>query len=394
MLSARDIREFRGFLQQATDRQVQGIYDKERRAGRDDYAELAVAEAERRGIFLDETEGDHATMLRFPRWRVDVKVDGNLVKTFHETATTGEAAINKAKHKMRGAVSSAGTFKFTAKKVDDDAGRQHATRRKSPAQLDREIADALRGSARPKIDLMGTSVKKIAGRWQPMSDTGYEILYDDLHNRDHAGYSTREEALAALHEMLRNEDARQKAKRGRTGHATVGGSRSFLAPGVIRPGDRVTIVDRFGVERTGRAVMRGPHGWVLNMGGKHGTPGIATDENIVSVKSPGLKGLTAKKTGHATRIKIPGVTKWNTYAGGTGAAEGKHSYDLHVPEGQYTISPYTRSGGRHAGYLLKFAATGGRPRGSHGGLWHDLGSHASPQKAASAAAKHYAGGFE
>lgn len=36
----------------------------------------------------------------------------------------------------------------------------------------------------------------------------------------------------------------------------------------IRPGDRVTIVDRFGKQRTGRAVMRGPHGWVLNMGGR------------------------------------------------------------------------------------------------------------------------------
>ena len=105
-------------------------------------------------------------------------------------------------------------------------------------------------------------------------------------------------------------------------------------------------------------------------------------------------GSRAKSSAHATKRAIPGVGKWNTYAGGTGAAEGKHSYDLYVPEGQYTISPYTRRGGRHAGYLLKFAATGGKPRGSHGGLWHDLGSHASPQKAASAAAKHYAGGFE
>jgi hypothetical protein len=47
----------------------------------------------------------------------------------------------------------------------------------------------------------------------------------------------------------------------------------------IRPGCRVTIVNRFGQQRTGTAVMRGPHGWVLNMGGKHGTPGIATDDN-------------------------------------------------------------------------------------------------------------------
>jgi hypothetical protein len=58
----------------------------------------------------------------------------------------------------------------------------------------------------------------------------------------------------------------------------------------IQTGDRVTIVNRFGQQRTGRAVMRGPYGWVLNMGGAHGTPGIATDANVVAVKSPGLKG--------------------------------------------------------------------------------------------------------
>lgn len=52
----------------------------------------------------------------------------------------------------------------------------------------------------------------------------------------------------------------------------------------IRAGCRVTIVDRFGKQRTGRAVMKGPHGWVLNMGGKHGTPGIASDANITNVK--------------------------------------------------------------------------------------------------------------
>jgi hypothetical protein len=58
-------------------------------------------------------------------------------------------------------------------------------------------------------------------------------------------------------------------------------------PGIldaIRAGDRVTITNRFGQERTGRAVMRGPAGWVLNMGGPHGTPAIASDENIVKVK--------------------------------------------------------------------------------------------------------------
>ncbi len=151
MLSAQDLREFRGFLRNATDRQVQGIYEKETRAGRDDYAELAVAEAESRGIELDQ------------------------------------------------------------------AG--HSTK-KPPAQLDREIASTLGGGTK-------------------------------------------------------------RSSRARS-HATVGGTRSLVA--VINAGCRVTIVDRFGKQSTGRAVMRGPYGWVLNMGGKHGRPAIATDDNIVSVR--------------------------------------------------------------------------------------------------------------
>ena len=54
---------------------------------------------------------------------------------------------------------------------------------------------------------------------------------------------------------------------------------------LIRPRSKVTIVNRFGQEHTGRAVMCGPHGWVLNMGGRHGTPGIADEENTVAVGS-------------------------------------------------------------------------------------------------------------
>jgi hypothetical protein len=93
------------------------------------------------------------------------------------------------------------------------------------------------------------------------------------------------------------------------------------------------------------------------------------------------------------RTLIPGIAKWNTYAGGTAAAEGKHSYDFYVPEGQYTISPISSRHGRHIGYSLKLAAQFKQPRGSHGGLWHDLGMHRSPQAAASAAKKHYAESF-
>ena len=61
----------------------------------------------------------------------------------------------------------------------------------------------------------------------------------------------------------------------------------------VRPGDKVTITTPRGQERTGRAVMRSSHGgWVLNMGGKHGTPGIADDRNVVRV-SKGKRGSGA-----------------------------------------------------------------------------------------------------
>lgn len=165
MPSAQDIREFRGFLRQATDRQVQGIYDKEKRAGRDDYAELAVAEAERRGIELDN-------------------------------------------------------------------GRYHSTRKrsKSPAQLDREIEKTL---TKPTT---GYSNPGGGGAFSPMGSP----------------------------------------------RSSVGGTRSLVD--TISAGSRVTIVDRFGKQRTGRAVMRGPYGWVLNMGGRHGTPAIASADNVVSVR--------------------------------------------------------------------------------------------------------------
>jgi hypothetical protein len=68
-------------------------------------------------------------------------------------------------------------------------------------------------------------------------------------------------------------------------------SKSLLE--TIKPGSRVTIRVPAGLntdgshdwqERTGSVVMRSSHGgWVLNMGGPHGTPGVADAENIVAV---------------------------------------------------------------------------------------------------------------
>lgn len=60
----------------------------------------------------------------------------------------------------------------------------------------------------------------------------------------------------------------------------------------IRPGDRVTILIPAGRgmhgqeyrEATGRAVIVSPGYVALNMGGRYGTPGVATEENLVRVK--------------------------------------------------------------------------------------------------------------
>lgn len=81
----------------------------------------------------------------------------------------------------------------------------------------------------------------------------------------------------AFRDLRRQASTIRSAWRGRAGNPA-----SVLD--TILHGDRVTIVNRFGQEHTGKAVMRGPAGWVLNMGGRHGTPGIATEKNIVRVR--------------------------------------------------------------------------------------------------------------
>jgi hypothetical protein len=51
-LSADDIRDFAAYLRNCTDAQVQGVFDKEREAGRLAYAELALLEARSRKLDL------------------------------------------------------------------------------------------------------------------------------------------------------------------------------------------------------------------------------------------------------------------------------------------------------------------------------------------------------
>ena len=86
---------------------------------------------------------------------------------------------------------------------------------------------------------------------------------------------------------------------------------------------------------------------------------------------------------------VPGLAKWLTFAGGTGAAEGKMSYQFNTANGQYHIWPVSNTQGKHIGYHLKFAnqpKEGGKYLGQ--GLWIDLGRHRAPAAAARAARQH------
>lgn len=49
-MTNRDRAEFQGYLRNCTDNQVWGVYEKEAKAGRRAYAQLAQAEAVRRGF--------------------------------------------------------------------------------------------------------------------------------------------------------------------------------------------------------------------------------------------------------------------------------------------------------------------------------------------------------
>lgn len=75
---------------------------------------------------------------------------------------------------------------------------------------------------------------------------------------------------------------------------TLNDQRQQMMLDSIRPGDRVTILVYAGIDtwkqKTGRAVMRGPAGYVLNMGGRYGSPAVANAKNLVRVVHRGKKG--------------------------------------------------------------------------------------------------------
>lgn len=152
-----------------------------------------------------------------------------------------------------------------ARTNDYDYATKRRSSKKSPAQLDREIAEVLAPTTRPINKRK--RVRHFSENRDKKDKLHYYVTYEDL-----TGHPITSAEL---------ERYRQLEQGGRA-HATKAKDPRPLFDQIIAH-DKVTIVDRFGTQRTGRAVMRGPYGWVLNLGGRHGTPGIATPENVVRV---------------------------------------------------------------------------------------------------------------
>ena len=52
----------------------------------------------------------------------------------------------------------------------------------------------------------------------------------------------------------------------------------------IMVGDTVYFSTPHSKELKGKAVMKGPIGWVVNMGGRHGMPGVVTERNFIKIR--------------------------------------------------------------------------------------------------------------
>lgn len=126
-------------------------------------------------------------------------------------------------------------------------------------------------------------VPGVTNRWYPTSSTG---PFSTLVRGD---FASSEEAHGWASKHLGGNPYQVEKRRVFTGPGYSAGASTLAS---IRPGDRVTILVPAGFgrhgqewkEATGRAVMRGDYGWVLDMGGKRGRPGIASEENLVRVK--------------------------------------------------------------------------------------------------------------
>jgi cation transport regulator ChaC len=93
---------------------------------------------------------------------------------------------------------------------------------------------------------------------------------------------------------------------------------------------------------------------------------------------------------------VPGIAKWDMYAGGTSCPSNVHNYGITMPKGNYKVSCLAWPNGRMRGYLATFENVKGLARrpGLHQRLYKDGSSgdqgdfFRSPASGAAAAEKH------
>lgn len=105
----------------------------------------------------------------------------------------------------------------------------------------------------------------------------------------------------------------------------------------IKPGDRVTLLTPQKQEHTGRAVMRGPAGWVLNMGGPHGTPGVATPENFVRARRVAREEADEDIHAVGDRIQWRKLKDGNLVGHGGAHGDDRRIYTIGRVRGQYML---------------------------------------------------------
>lgn len=128
--------------------------------------------------------------------------------------------------------------------------------------------------------------------------------------------------------------------------------------------------------------------WLANLLSVFGASG--KDESVMGGPLADF-AEAASGSGDDLSESIPSISKWLTFAGGTGAAPDKYSYSWNTAHGTYHIWPVSNTAGRHIGYSVKFAnqpdpRRDGKSLGQ--GLWIDLGRHKTPATAARVCREH------
>jgi hypothetical protein len=178
-----------------------------------------------------------------------------------------------------------GRFTLRGEPLDPTAARELELHIVNTARLfdERSQAESIRQSLLRKMKKGTFDEKRSVKAWEYLVEAGAkDYAKEHAEQRDwHRIFSVA--TRRAVAESLAKEFATE-ARLGNWELTRNAGPRGFSD---IRAGMRVTLMTPQGQEWTGRAVMLGPAGWVLNMGGRHGTPAVVNESNFVRIAGRG-----------------------------------------------------------------------------------------------------------